>query len=407
MVEWITVCSANVDFQLDHFMKVMDLWMNEPESVSKPILRSDILSMHDLENSRIIKRRLSPRNPRDQAIIQSVITTKSDNYCKVLHSIESDQSLPSYYPRVIEFSYIYHENSVRLEVLPLDSLDEKAVKVFQFLFKKLLKFGNGFLNGYEKRVHHDVIVPKVQYQDLYLNLKAKYGHWVSKWTEATDPSKHVFEDIAIATWLICLWQHDKSQRFVDLGCGNGFLTFILSQEGYSGYGVDMTRRNLWNEFHGADLRGKSYDIMKEETLNPTKLILQDADWIIGNHPDELTLWIPIIAARSISKFVIIPCCFHDLCGRKASDYDEKLGRYESYLIKVENFCRLCNFIPEKEVLRIPSTKNKAILCRERINSNWKVEDLEAITSSIAFTPRKSDKEKNELLKAKKIAKVRS
>ena len=76
-----------------------------------------------------------------------------------------------------------------------------------------------------------------------------------KWVEVTDPSKHVFEDIAIATWLICLWKEDKSQRFVDLGCGNGFLTYILSQEGYIGYGVDMTKRKIWNDFQNTDLRG--------------------------------------------------------------------------------------------------------------------------------------------------------
>ncbi len=133
--------------------------------------------------------------------------------------------------------------------------------------------------------------------------------------------------------------------------------------------------------------------------------MQNIDWIIGNHPDELTLWIPIIASRSNSKFVIIPCCFHDLSGRKASDFDEKLGRYESYLMKVEHFCRLCNFTPEREVLRIPSTKNIAILCRERIDLLWNVDDLESLTSSARFTPRKSDKEKNEILRAKKASKM--
>jgi hypothetical protein len=256
MIGWTTICSSSVDFKVDHFMQVIDLWMNEPESVSKPILRSDILSLEDSSNSRIIKRRLVPRNPRDQSIIQSIEITKSDNDCKVIHSIDAEQSLPSYYPRVYKFAYLYQDGSVCINVLPIDALDAKAEKVFKYLFLKLVKFGNGFANGYKKRVHHDIIVPKVQYQDLYSELKAKYGHWVTKWAEVTDPSKHVFEDIAIATWLICIWKHDQSQRFVDLGCGNGFLTFILSQEGYSGYGVDMTRRKLWAELDDTDLRGK-------------------------------------------------------------------------------------------------------------------------------------------------------
>ena len=142
----------------------------------------------------------------------------------------------------------------------------------------------------------------------------------------------------------------------------------------------------------------------EESINPTDAKLSNVDWIIGNHPDELTLWIPIIAARSNSKFVIIPCCFHDLSGRKVSDYDSKLGRYESYLVNVERFCRNCNFVPEREVLRIPSTKNIAILCRQRIDQDWQVENLDPIFSGTCFVPRKSDKEKNQVLQAKKAAK---
>ena len=46
----------------------------------------------------------------------------------------------------------------------------------------------------------------------------------SNWTEKTDPVKFVFEDIAIASWLISLWEleriEQKSSRlqsFIDLG----------------------------------------------------------------------------------------------------------------------------------------------------------------------------------------------
>lgn len=60
----------------------------------------------------------------------------------------------------------------------------------------------------------------------------------SSWIEKTDPSKHVFEDVAICAWLICLWEKmypvresdkDEVERaepeggFVDVGCGNGLL----------------------------------------------------------------------------------------------------------------------------------------------------------------------------------------
>lgn len=63
--------------------------------------------------------------------------------------------------------------------------------------------------------------------------------------------KFVYEDIAIATYLICLWEQyglglDKKPYFVDLGCGNGLLVYILNEEGYPGMGIDVRKRKLWD-----------------------------------------------------------------------------------------------------------------------------------------------------------------
>lgn len=58
----------------------------------------------------------------------------------------------------------------------------------------------------------------------------------------------------------------------------------------NGYGIDLRRRKCWAEFAKTDLR--------EETLNPENVDLPDVDFLIGNHTDELTPWIPIMAARS-------------------------------------------------------------------------------------------------------------
>jgi SAM-dependent methyltransferase len=155
-------------------------------------------------------------------------------------------------------------------VIPFsDEIEERTKKVFQLLFKKLIKFGNGIKNGYQKRVFHDQLVPKVDYQETYKRLKDKYGHFTSLWTEETDPAKHVFEDVGIATFLICLWEKEQQQHpekyknrrqsFVDIGCGNGLLVHILTQEGYTGYGVDISRRKLWNVLgENVDLRGNFF-----------------------------------------------------------------------------------------------------------------------------------------------------
>lgn len=88
--------------------------------------------------------------------------------------------------------------------------------------------------------------------------------WVKSWPERTDPTKFVFEDIAIAAWLVALWEIEresavadvdttrsvkasrKKQTFVDLGCGNGLLTHILNEEGHKGTGVDIVSRKVWD-----------------------------------------------------------------------------------------------------------------------------------------------------------------
>jgi predicted TPR repeat methyltransferase len=38
---------------------------------------------------------------------------------------------------------------------------------------------------------------------------------------------------------------NRKQTFVDLGCGNGLLTFLLVSEGYHGFGVDIADRKIW------------------------------------------------------------------------------------------------------------------------------------------------------------------
>jgi tRNASer (uridine44-2'-O)-methyltransferase len=73
------------------------------------------------------------------------------------------------------------------------------------------------------------------------------------WPENTDPLKHVYEDVAIATYLLLLWEQERLQRgtdayqtFVDLGCGNGLLVHILNSEGHQGIGLDVRKRKLWD-----------------------------------------------------------------------------------------------------------------------------------------------------------------
>eukprot|EP01044_Picomonas_judraskeda_P018276 COSAG03_NODE_3593_length_1932_cov_3.729951_1_plen_246_part_10 len=68
----------------------------------------------------------------------------------------------------------------------------------------------------------------------------------------------MYEEVGIAAYLLCLWQLEREadpekwrarrQTFVDVGCGNGFLTYILIMEGHSGWGVDIFSRGLWRHY---------------------------------------------------------------------------------------------------------------------------------------------------------------
>jgi tRNASer (uridine44-2'-O)-methyltransferase len=238
--------------------------------------------------------------------------------------------------------------------------------------------------GYKKRVHHDVLVEKSDYQDLYISLKNKYAKsLIRDWIETTDPLKHVFEDLSLAAFLILLWSQNrgKKTKFVDVGCGNGVLVYILTLEGYEGYGFDARRRKSWGIFP-ADVQCR----LLEQILIPKFLedvagdqihdgTFEDGTFLISNHADELTPYTPILAAlTSNSGFLAIPCCEHDFSGakvgggllRKRKDEecdDAGQGRYGMYCEWVCEIARQAGWLVEKEMLRIPSTRNIGIVGR--------------------------------------------
>ena len=82
--------------------------------------------------------------------------------------------------------------------------------------------------------------------------------------------------MAIATYLILVWRflEVKVKRFVDLGCGNGLLVYILNDQGFVGYGIDMRSRKIWNNEHYAKLN----IFLKETTVNPQHDSFDECDW---------------------------------------------------------------------------------------------------------------------------------
>ncbi|OJD26063.1 hypothetical protein ACJ73_02564 [Blastomyces percursus] len=209
----------------------------------------------------------------------------------------------------------------------------------------------------------DNLIPQHVVQNTYARLKGEYAaHLINSWVETTEPSKHVFEDILIAAFLIELWrgmysppnskQASNSNEakgnlpafpgFVDIACGNGVLTYILLAEGYDGWGFDARRRKSWSIFPTSTqdrlkqiicIPQPFKDILKhmegensmlkraQETRTDIHDGIFDKDtFIISNHADELTVWTPLLGTLSNPErplpFLAIPCCSHSISGMR-------------------------------------------------------------------------------------------
>ncbi|XP_036102213.1 probable tRNA (uracil-O(2)-)-methyltransferase [Molossus molossus] len=211
------------------------------------------------------------------------------------------------------------------------------------------------------------LIPILKYSQAYQELRAKYRDMVKVWPEVTDPEKFVYEDVAIATYLLVLWEEERATRgvtakqsFVDLGCGNGLLVHILNSEGHPGRGIDVRRRKIWDMYGPQTCLEEAAITPSDDTLFP------DVDWLIGNHSDELTPWIPVIAARSSyhCRFFVLPCCFFDFVGRYCRRQSEKT-QYRGYLDFIREVGSACGFHVEEDCLRIPSTKRVCLIGSSR------------------------------------------
>lgn len=308
--------------------------------------------------------------------------------------VSSVDDLPWYHPKVQALAYVHHwqpwservldyadstkpyvEGNISLHyrLFPQDTfplflpLQRTSYRFLQTVYK----LGQGSLDGYEKRAHHDQLVSEQRVQDTYTELKRKHSKRLcDNWVEKTEPSKHVLEDLSIAAFLIELWKDmypdieasDSSTRtsedenlsrfpgFVDIGCGNGVLVDVLLHEGYKGWGFDAHKRKSWATFEPwvqeclkqlvlipqplFELQSASKSanggilshLSLASKVTPTRSEEPGAIWhnglfpkgtfIISNHADELTSWTPLLASLSLSPFLAIPCCSHNLSGAK-------------------------------------------------------------------------------------------
>lgn len=347
------------------------------------------------EVKRTIIRRMIPRNPQlDKPIAQTCLLLQSstDSTGNLKRSLviyiphaSSIDEVPWYHPRVQSLAYMHCWNptaysekpqgtiSLHYRLYPSESLplSSRLLRTGQHLLSTIHKHGQGRLTGYTKRVHHDQMFSQQRVQNTYTELKQRHAQRLcDRWVEKTEPSKHVFEDLGIAAFLIELWKdmydggngsvnqdgdgHTSNRGvfpgFVDIGCGNGVLVDTLLREGYSGWGFDARRRKTWDTFDESiqaklkemilvpqplfELRhdpmypiyanggilseGLSSAITVERAVGELPAwhngVFRQGTFIISNHADELTPWTPLLASISSSPFLAIPCCSHNLSG---------------------------------------------------------------------------------------------
>ncbi|KAJ7506613.1 hypothetical protein B0H11DRAFT_237285 [Mycena galericulata] len=460
---WLPLISAPADFPVEIFEIATSQLIHHPEYNSTLILRSETLaeSTSDflplvpvLDGAiaiRNVHRRLLPRRPgRDGSLEQHCTLYGSNDVADTLlltPVVANGSELPYYHPAVSHLAFRYVPTtppSIRIEVVllsPEDTPTDPGSRLYRTclsLLDALHRYGWGALTNYKKRVQHDCVVPREAYQDLYLVMRERFGSLVDTWVESTDPLKHVFEDIGIATFLILLWKDmypppvtsdvpaDEPWRgwgrpiggFLDFGCGNGLLTHILLSCGYTGRGIDLRARTSWQTYPPATSAHLHVDAFDPRVvLAPgaaASVYTTPGQFLIANHADELTPWAPLLATRaSASGFLNIPCCAWTFDARfergkagaaalfaggdAGADTAPELAAtlnlgadngntsgYAQYRIWLARLTRHCGWAVECEVLRIPSTRNWAIVGRRRMGGEEEAQaNIDAIFQSVS------------------------
>lgn len=329
---------------------------------------------------RTVIRRLIPRNQNiDKPLVQTCHFYKSkpaplesDNedhannlqqrvLTMFLPHIQSQEDIPFYHPQLRALATLYdfqgpNAGTMSVHFLPFsDDIPERLERTLHILLNFYVRLTRGAKgkptseNTSKPTSLKDNLVPRHLVQNTYARLKTLYAaDLCENWAESTEPSKHVYEDLAITAFLIELWRMmygvipakenpneqtnaSKFPGFVDMACGNGVLVYVLLMEGYSGCGFDARRRKSWSIYPEwvqesltekilipkpfADITGTG-DI----EVNVTTGNFARDTFIISNHADELTVWTPLIAALACPEsplpFLAIPCCSHSLSGSR-------------------------------------------------------------------------------------------
>jgi tRNASer (uridine44-2'-O)-methyltransferase len=439
---WKSILSTPSTFVPEYFLQVMDNLLRNPNITSSCLFRAEIFydsaqdagcfdAPEDFHRSSLIQhmkadyrpkplhphptlrlkrtvvRNLIPRNPQlDKPLVQTVHfldlhSSDEAEFEEVVVQIPHAQdldSIPFYHPKVQALAIQHRHNlttkqgslSVHYRIFPNFDMTDRLQRTALNLLRIVHKHSTGRQNGYQKRVQLDQIISQKKFQDTYTRLKAKHAKWLmDAWAEVTDPLKHVFEDLGIAAFLIELWKDmygsklilkRKFPRFVDVGCGNGVLVYLLVSEGYEGWGFDARRRKSWSIFPEAvQERLKEMILVPQVFLQANNSetsqslqkdlgddggihdgIFPEGTFIISNHADQLTPWTPLLAYASQCPFIALPCCSHSLSGKVTRFYDSPPASKSSMTSTVSDTSNNCSIDIDRQRLSYSSTKRTSL-----------------------------------------------
>ncbi len=183
------------------------------------------------------------------------------------------------------------------------------------------------------------------------------------------------KDLVVAALLLSsLAVPRASVRVLDLGCGRGFLAFVLASEGLAVRAVDAHAHASWPLFAEVpDVRARlRLDASTLTVPALVALVTQEAQtaaqcgaalWLVGNRSDELTPWLPwVLATLAVpvsAALVLVPCCPWDYGARYPA-------AYAAYLPYLEAEAKALGLSCARGVLaELASDKNSVFLMHAR------------------------------------------
>eukprot|EP00088_Acartia_fossae_P057454 TRINITY_DN6703_c0_g1_i3.p1 TRINITY_DN6703_c0_g1~~TRINITY_DN6703_c0_g1_i3.p1 ORF type:complete len:563 (-),score=83.67 TRINITY_DN6703_c0_g1_i3:346-2034(-) len=374
---WNQLCQIQVGaISRDHWNAVVSILIEKPQSVDKRAAGQVNAHENHHEKSKIdinLSKLSSEyctgeRTDERKILFQKLITRKPKKFCDwyrvviqeafsvvfipvTSEAIEDTSTTVAYKISYLDKPDDYQENqhNLVLEVRPGLGVKQEHW-LTSLLWTTIQKWLKDEIIGSASSLR---LVDLEKYCSEYERLKNKYaGDLVANWSETSDPEKSVHEDIGIAAYLSCLWGEQKVS-FVDLGCGNGLLVFLLNSEGHKGRGLDLRRRKIWSTFP-EDIQA----CLLEQAIVPSlDTSFPGVQWILGNHSDELTPWIPVFACLSgaSTQYWVLPCCPFTFTAK----YQRKNGSvsvFRDYLDHVTQLGKIAGFQVDEDRMRIPSTK---------------------------------------------------